>query len=148
MITRSQKRKKETMCWVTVWKRRNMIKSIRGHLNWKNPKKFSFWPNFSGPPPPLFEKGLYRRKRRYFVPNSNCKVRFFQNFNPPSPISEKSRTSPILLIEVAPKWIPSLAKTGLNHGKIKYRNCKPESSVICQYVYKWILFVQPIRSLI
>ena len=58
---------------------------LRGHLNWKNPKKFSFWPNFSGPPPPLFEKGLYRRKRRYFVPNSNCKVRFFQNFNPPLP---------------------------------------------------------------
>ena len=33
-------------------------------------------------------------------------------------------------------------------GTIKYRNCKPEPSVICQYVCQWILFVQPIRSLI
>ena len=32
---------------------------------------------------PLFEKGPHQRKRRYFVPNSNCKVRFFQIFEPP-----------------------------------------------------------------
>ena len=29
-----------------------------------------------------------------------------------------------------------------------YRNGKPESSVICQYVCQSVLFVQPIRSLI
>ena len=35
---------------------------------------------------PLFEKGPYRRKRRYFVPNSNYKVRFFQSFKPLPPL--------------------------------------------------------------
>ena len=63
---------------------------LRGHLNWKKPKKFGFWPKFSGPLPPLLEKGPYRRKRRYFVPNSNCKVRFFSNFRTPPPILEKT----------------------------------------------------------
>ena len=38
--------------------------------------------NFLDPLPTLFEKGPYRRKRRYFVPNSNYKVRFFWTFNP------------------------------------------------------------------
>ena len=52
---------------------------------------------------PLFEKGPYQRKRLYFVPNSNFKVRFFSNFHPTShsPISSKSWTLPILLIDVA-----------------------------------------------
>ena len=63
----------------------NMLWNIRGDLNWKNPKNFSFWPKFSGPPPPLFVKGPYRRKRRYFVPNSNYKVQFFQSFKPLPP---------------------------------------------------------------
>ena len=44
----------------------------------------------------------------YFVPKSNCKVHFFQNFNP-SPILSESWTSPIWSIEVAPKPIvPSI----------------------------------------
>ena len=34
-------------------------------------------------PSPLFENGPYWRKRRYFVPNSNYKVRFFWIFKPP-----------------------------------------------------------------
>ena len=29
---------------------------IRGHLNWKKPKKFSFWPKFSRPFPPYSKK--------------------------------------------------------------------------------------------
>ena len=32
---------------------------------------------------PLFEKGPYQRKRLYFLPNNNYKVRFFQIFIPP-----------------------------------------------------------------
>ena len=63
----------------------------------KNPKNFSFWPKLFWPPPPLFEKGLYRRKRRYFVPNNNYKIQFFQNFIPP--ISPESQTSLIFTIE-------------------------------------------------
>ena len=39
--------------------------------------------NFLDPLPPPLRKGPYRRKRRYFVPNSNYKVLFFGNFNPP-----------------------------------------------------------------
>ena len=39
--------------------------------------------NFLDPLPPLFEKGPYRQKRRYFVPNSNYKVRFFDISPPP-----------------------------------------------------------------
>ena len=57
------------------------IPQIRSNLNWKNPKNFIFWPKFSRPPPPL-RKGPYRRKRRYFVPNSNYKV-FFVISTPP-----------------------------------------------------------------
>ena len=63
---------------------------VKGPPQLKKSLKFQllaeiFWP----PPPPLFEKGPYRRKRRYFVPNSNYKVRFFRSSNP--------------TIEVAPK---------------------------------------------
>ena len=76
----------------------------RGDLNWKNPKNFSFWPKFSRPPPPLLEKGPYQRKCRYFVPNSNYKVRFFETSNIPPPISPESQTSPIFTIEVDPKF--------------------------------------------
>ena len=44
----------------------------------KIPKISASGQNFLDPlPPPLFEYGPYRRKRRYFVPNSNYKVRFF-----------------------------------------------------------------------
>ena len=68
----------------------------------KIPKISASGRNFLDLLPPLFEKGPYRRKRRYFVPNSNYKVRFFQSFKPLPPISSESRTSPILSIEVAP----------------------------------------------
>ena len=58
--------------------------------------------NFLDSLPPPLRKGPYRRKRRYFVPNRNYKIRFFRNFNPLSLISPESRTSPIFTIEVAP----------------------------------------------
>ena len=82
---------REAICSCYSWMRSilfvwfSKIENIRDHLNWKNPKNFSFWPKFSGPLP-LFEKEFYRQKRQYFVPNSNNKVHFFQNFKPPSPI--------------------------------------------------------------
>merc|ERR1712198_372318 len=54
-------------------------------------------------PLPLFEIGPYRQKLQNCVPNSNYKVNFFfSKFQPLSPISSESRTSPILSIEVAP----------------------------------------------
>ena len=49
----------------------------------KIPKISASGRNFLDPPPPPLRKGPYRRKRRYFVPNSNYKVRFFQTSNPP-----------------------------------------------------------------
>ena len=52
----------------------------------KIPKISASGRNFLDPLPPLFEKGPYRRKRRYFVPNSNYKVRFFQSFKPLPPL--------------------------------------------------------------
>ena len=51
----------------------------------KIPKISASGRNFLDPLPPLFEKGPYRRKHRYFVPNSNYKVRFFQSFKPLPP---------------------------------------------------------------
>ena len=46
----------------------------------KIPKISASGRNFLDPLPPLFEKGPYRRKRQYFVPNSNYKVWFFSKF--------------------------------------------------------------------
>ena len=37
-------------------------------------------------PSSLLEKRLYRQNCQYFVPNSNYKIYFFQNFKPPSPL--------------------------------------------------------------
>ena len=37
--------------------REKVINSLRGDVNWKNPKNFSFWPKFSRPPPPSSKKG-------------------------------------------------------------------------------------------
>ena len=74
---------------------------LKGDLNWKIPKISASCRNFLDPLP-LFKKGPYRQKHRYFVPNGNYKVCFFQNFKPPSPISPESWTSPIFTIEVAP----------------------------------------------
>ena len=53
-------------------------------------------------PSPLFEKGPYRQKHEFFVPNRNYNVHLFFNISTPSPISSESQTSPILSIEVAP----------------------------------------------
>ena len=69
----------------------------------KIPKISASGRNFLDPLPPLFEKGPYRWKRRYFVPNSNYKVQFFfEILTPPPPISPESQTSLIFTIEVAP----------------------------------------------
>ena len=57
---------------------------------------FSFWPKFSGPPPPFLEKEPYRRKCWYFVPNSNYKAHFFQNFKP-IPLFHQKAESHLLL---------------------------------------------------
>ena len=59
-------------------------------------------PKFFGPPQPLFKKGPYWRKHRYFIPNNYDKVWFFNFQTSPLPFSSESQTSLILLIEVAP----------------------------------------------
>ena len=49
----------------------------------KIPKISASCQNFLDPLPPLIKKGPYQRKRRYFIPNSNYKVRFFDISNLP-----------------------------------------------------------------
>ena len=56
---------------------------LKGATSIEKTLKFQLLAKIFWTPSPLFEKGPYRRKRRYFVPNSNSKVRFFWNFNPP-----------------------------------------------------------------
>ena len=73
--------------------RENSIKSTWfWNKNWTiNSYNFSFWPKVLIPSPS--KKGPYRRKRRRFVPKSNYKIRFFQNFKTPfspTPISSKA----------------------------------------------------------
>ena len=61
------------------------------------------WPQLKISPSPLLEKGPYRWKRWYFVPNSNYKVCFFFEISTPSPpILPENQTSPIFTIEMAP----------------------------------------------
>ena len=75
---------------------------LRGDLNWKNHKNFSFWPKFSRPPPPpLFEKGPTDENVGISYLIVIIKFGFFKPL-PPPPISSESRTSPIFTIEVAP----------------------------------------------
>ena len=71
---------------------------LRGDLNWKKSLKFQllveiFWT----PSPPSSKKGPTNENVgiSYLIVNKVC---FFQNFNPPSPISSESRTSPIFTL--------------------------------------------------
>ena len=86
----------------------------------KIPKISASGRNFLDPLPPLFEKGPYRRKRRYFVPNSNYKVRFFQSFKPLPPLfHQKAEPHRFCTIEVAPKSVSLLSYFSVrNHSKM------------------------------
>ena len=83
-----------------------MLNHTKGPPQLKKSLKVQLLTKFFGPPPPLFEKGPYQQKRRYFVPNSNYKVWFFQNFKPLPPLfHQKAKPHRFLSIEVAPKQV-------------------------------------------
>ena len=77
-----------------------IITITKGRPQLKNHKNFSFWPKFSIPLPPLFEKGPTDENVGISYLIVIIKFGFFEISNPP--ISPESRTSPIFTIEVAP----------------------------------------------
>ena len=73
-------------------------------------------------------------------------MRYMGNRYPPIPIFEDDKENELILSLYPPPMLHILL--GMCGPWELYRNGKPESSVICQYVCQSVLFVQPIRSLI